>query len=415
MVTVTIIEHPSRRQYEIVLFESEDDKPYTNILRQLRLPEPTKIVRSGKEITETTVCRLEPGDKLYVILDNAPKVGDKPAILIGGSGAAAGNKMIVQFMNAVPEIRGSIASPNSSLLVTAFRCLLQQLSLGPGTVTAWGIDKAWNRTRWSDEEERKFLPGDIPFSPVQIQATWHVFFFHVCSGLRTSKTENLSILEQYFTGHFRPTGIDGPGRTFHYLTCPVKKDTGSLEMALKKHGDSIARLPKYLVIHLERFHAESGIKRCMRPVSISGILDVAGYCTEELQEQLNPSRTKLLKALRNPGLNSMISREGTEASGIYKLMAVVTNDSRASEPSECLTGKWSSFVSQDALSPGSQGRVDNKSSWWKFVDNHVSEVNADAMHRFLGNSKQVLVTSVKPLANILCRPMRRSSDIRWNR
>ena len=139
------------------------------------------IVLSGIKITETAEFRLEPGNMLQVVLDEASKTDNAPAILSSGDNTT-GMNMVVQFMNAVPEIRGGIISQCVTPLVVAFCCTIQQLSLGAGTVSSWGIQEVWRRTDLSAEEESMLLQTKEidrhTFSPLELQAWWLVFYIH---------------------------------------------------------------------------------------------------------------------------------------------------------------------------------------------------------------------------------------------
>ena len=71
------------------------------------------------KITENTECRLKSKNKLRIVFDNASKPDNRPAILSGGNNAI-GLNIIVQFINAVPEIKGGIMLQNIISVITAF-------------------------------------------------------------------------------------------------------------------------------------------------------------------------------------------------------------------------------------------------------------------------------------------------------
>ncbi|KAL1682232.1 hypothetical protein EV122DRAFT_259898, partial [Schizophyllum commune] len=147
----------------------------------------------------------------------------------------------------------------------------------------------------------------------------------ILNSLRSVKKDNVPVVEKYAMGVMRRTlkAADGSDEAsgaaeedFLKLECNITRETGDLLGGLRAtltqtivknspltgapadyiQTSRIARLPKYLSVHMVRFawRADIGKRtKVMRKVKFPLVLDALELCTEELKQKLIPVNRKL--------------------------------------------------------------------------------------------------------------------------
>ncbi|KAJ2714901.1 deubiquitinating enzyme [Coemansia spiralis] len=211
----------------------------------------------------------------------------------------------------------------------------------------------------------------------------------------------------------------------NYLAQGIKK---GLEEEIEKRSDSlgrdalytavsrIERLPEYVTVAYNRFFwktSESVEAKIVKSVQFPLDLDLAEFCTPELQEKMRPTRTFLREAEDRRAAERKLAKAGKEPeappadappavapapaeihpdlqadvgcnpTGIYELVGVVTHIGRTAN-----SGHYMGWVRKEkgvgGPDPKGKGIPDTQHWWYRFDDDKVSMVTDDDILRLCG-------------------------------
>ncbi|KAJ2771325.1 deubiquitinating enzyme [Coemansia nantahalensis] len=361
----------------------------------------------------------------------------------------------LQCLKAIPQLRAALAAhaPASAQadprqgLVAALRHLLDQLGESGEGVPPFVFLQLLRQVFPKFAERDPQSGGNMQQDAEEFWTEMLTVLDHVLKGNGGSGAADRSVVEQRMSGSLvgRLSTEEAPEEpaterrgTFRKINCHIDKTVNhlsqgirkGLEEVVEKHSDTlgrnaqytatmqIERLPEYVTVSYNRFFwktSESVEAKIVRSVKFPLDLDLAEFCTPELQEKMKPARAflrdledrrmaerKLAKAGKEPAaaaddaaaaaLPPLPAAEihpdlradvGCNPSGMYELVGVVTHIGRTAN-----SGHYMGWVRKEkgvgGPDPKGAGVPDTQHWWYKFDDDQVSMVTDEDILRLCG-------------------------------